>query len=86
MLPGYFIYPAEQVLGTYWVQVRVGYGTGTYWVRHVMYRIILISLTGRVRSRYGWVRVGYGQDMSWVQSNIFGHLAFVCSERDTTAT
>jgi hypothetical protein len=73
MLPGYFIYPAEQVPGTYRVQVHVGYGTGTYWVRHV---------TGRVRSRYGWVRVGYGQYMSWVQSNIFGHLAFVCSERD----
>jgi hypothetical protein len=54
MLPGYFIYPAEQVPGAY--QVRVGYGTGAYRVRHVAYWIILIGLTGR----YGWVRLGAG--------------------------
>jgi hypothetical protein len=29
MLPGYFIYPAEQVPGAYRVWVHVGYGTGT---------------------------------------------------------
>jgi hypothetical protein len=56
MLPGYFIYPAEQVPGVYRVWVRVGYGTGTYRVRHVAYWIILIGLTGRYGHRYGWVR------------------------------
>jgi hypothetical protein len=56
MLPGYFIYPAEQVPGAYRERVRVGYGTGTYRVRHVAYWIILIGLTGRYGLRYGWVR------------------------------
>jgi hypothetical protein len=43
MLPGYFIYPAEQVPGAYRVRVRVGYGTGTYQVRtgYAMWRIEL---------------------------------------------
>jgi hypothetical protein len=29
MLPGYFIYPAEQVSGAYRVRVRIGYVPGT---------------------------------------------------------
>jgi hypothetical protein len=37
MLPGYFIYPAEQVSGAYRIRVRVRYGTGTYRVRHMTY-------------------------------------------------
>jgi hypothetical protein len=50
MLPKFLTYPDEYVPDVYQVRVRARYDTGEYWVRHVVYLIILFGLTSQARS------------------------------------